>query len=161
MASQFWLTWCWILGEYSTNFYTGRFHFKVQLLVLLLYPFMNNTIFDRNGTLSYFLLTSDNPFPCLVLNFASLLTAVNAMSFSYEQFRILEYFSMFSQPQNASFYRPKWQINFPTVLYTVFPRIIARGKYWFFASKKSDYLRVGDYSRETIISNISHWKFCP
>ena len=46
------------------------------------------------------------------------------MSFSYEQITILECFSMFSQPQNASFYRPKWQINFPTFSYTVFPRVI-------------------------------------
>ena len=83
------------------------------------------------------------------------------MSFSYEQITILECFSMFSQPQNASFYRPKWQINFPTFLYAVFPRVITGGDYWLFASKESDYSLEGNYSKAVIISNISHWKFCP
>ena len=66
------------------------------------------------------------------------------MSFSYEQITILECFSMFSQPQNASFYRPKWQINFPTFSYTVFPRVITGGDYWLFASKESDYSLEGN-----------------
>jgi len=33
--------------------------------------------------------------------------------------------------------------------------------YYFFTPKGGDYLREGDYSRETIISNIAHWKLCP
>ena len=156
--------WCWILGEYSTNFYTGRFCFKVQLLVSLLYPFMNNTIFDRNG--NPFILSTDKMItlfmPSLELCISFNCYKLFVMSFSYEQITIiLECFSMVSQPQNASFYRPKWQINFRTVSYAAFPRIIGGGDCWFCASKESDYLWEGDYSREAIISNISHWKFCP
>ena len=36
----------------------------------------------------------------------------------------------------------------------VFPRIIARAIISFFAPKGGDYLKEGNYSRETIISNI-------
>ena len=54
--------------EYSTKFYTGRLRPEVQPLT------HQYTIFDRKGT----------PFTYLVYTFASLLTAVNALSFKQE-----------------------------------------------------------------------------
>ena len=43
---------------------------------------------------------------------------------------------------------------------TVFPRIIAGAIISFFAPKGGDRFREGDYSREAIISNISHRRSC-
>ena len=63
-------------GGYSTNVYTGRLRPEVQPLTLLY------TIFHEKGTpFIYLLLTNGTPFTYLVCDFASLLTAVNALSF--------------------------------------------------------------------------------
>ena len=53
-------------GGYSKSFYMGEGSTA--------YPFLLYTIFDRKGT----------PFVSLVKKFASLLSAVNAVSFKYE-----------------------------------------------------------------------------
>ena len=48
------------------------------------------------------------------------------------------------------------------ILNTVFSWIIAGGDYFFFPTKRERFSsREGDYSRETIISTIVHWKSCP
>ena len=66
-------------GEYSTKFYTGRLSPEVQPLTLLY------TVFDRESTAFMYLpLANGTPFVYLVSNFASLLTAVNALSFKNE-----------------------------------------------------------------------------
>ena len=66
----------WGGGGYSTNFYTGTLRPEIQPLTLLY------TIFHEKGTpFVYQLLTNGTPFICLVYNFASLLTVVNALSF--------------------------------------------------------------------------------
>lgn len=45
--------------------------------------------------------------------------------------------------------------------HSVFPHMIARGDYSFFAPKGGGYSREGDSSREAILLNIAHWKSCP
>ena len=66
-------------GLNPVKLYTGRFRPELQLLTLLC------TMFDRKGTpFVYFLLTNGTPFTNLLKNFASLLTAVKALSFGYE-----------------------------------------------------------------------------
>ena len=66
-------------GLNPAKFYTGRFRPELQLLALLC------TIHDRKGAyFVYFLLTTGTPFTHLFKNFASLLTAVKALSFGYE-----------------------------------------------------------------------------
>ena len=63
-------------GGYSTNVYTGRLHPKVQPLTLLY------TIFHEKGTpYVCLLLTNGTPFTYLGWNVASLLIAVNVLSF--------------------------------------------------------------------------------
>ena len=58
-------------GGYSTKFYTGRVHRKVQSLALLY------AIFGSDGSLSVYLsLTNVVPSTNLVSNFGSLLTAI-------------------------------------------------------------------------------------
>ena len=60
----------------SKTFYTGKLRPEVQPLTLLY------TIFHEKGTpFIYRLLTNDTSFTYLVYNVASLLTAVNALSF--------------------------------------------------------------------------------
>ena len=55
---------------------TGRLHPEVKPLTLLY------TIFHEKGTpFVYLLMTNGTPFTYLVQNFASFLTAVNALSF--------------------------------------------------------------------------------
>ena len=72
---------------YSTNAYTGRLRPEVQPLTLLY------TIFHEKGTpFVYLLLTNGTPFKYLVQNFASLLTAVNALSFKQESITKIERF---------------------------------------------------------------------
>ena len=67
---------CWGRGGVSKNFFKGRLHPEVQPLTLLY------TIFHEKGTpFIYRLLTNDTSFTYLVYNVASLLTAVNALSF--------------------------------------------------------------------------------
>ena len=62
--------------RYSTNVYTGRLRPEVQTITL------SCTIFHEKGTSSIdLLLTNGTPFTYLVCDFASLLTAVNALSF--------------------------------------------------------------------------------
>ena len=62
--------------EYTTNFFTGRLRPEVKPLTLLY------TIFHEKGTpFVYLLLTNGTPFTYLVQNYASCLTAVNALSF--------------------------------------------------------------------------------
>ena len=66
-------------GGYSTIFHTGRFRPKVQPLTLLF------TIFHEKATpFVYVLFANGTPFTYLVQNFASLLTAVNALYFKQE-----------------------------------------------------------------------------
>ena len=66
-------------GGYSTEFNTGRLHPSVKPLILWY------TIFDRKGTpFVYPLLTNGSPFTYLDYSFASLQTAVNAVSLKYE-----------------------------------------------------------------------------
>ena len=64
-------------GRYSTNVYKGRLRPEVQPITLVY------TIFHEKGTPSFvhLLLTSGTLFTYLVQNFASLLTAVYALSF--------------------------------------------------------------------------------
>ena len=45
--------------------------------------------------------------------------------------------------------------------HSVFPHMIARGDYSFFAPKGGGYSREGDSSREAILSNIAHWESRP
>ena len=62
--------------RYSTNIYMGRLRPKVQTITLLC------AIFHEKGTpFIYLLLPNGTPFTYLVCDFASLLTAVNALSF--------------------------------------------------------------------------------
>ena len=66
-------------GGYSTKFNTGRLHPAVKPLILWY------TIFDRKVTsFVYPLLTNGSPFTYLDYSFASLQTAVNAVSLKYE-----------------------------------------------------------------------------
>ena len=61
--------------RYSSNVYTGRLHPEVQTITL------SCTIFHEKGTpFIYLLLTNGTPFTYLVCDFASLLTAVNALT---------------------------------------------------------------------------------
>ena len=46
-------------------------------------------------------------------------------------------------------------------LSTVFPRIIAGGKYFLFRTKRGRLFEEGDCLREALFSNIAHWKSCP
>ena len=65
------------LSGYSANVYAGRLRPEVQPLTLLY------TIFHEKGTYFVYLLMTNGtpPFTYLVENFASLLTAVNSLSF--------------------------------------------------------------------------------
>ena len=66
----------WGRGGVSKNFFKGRLRPEVQPLTLLY------TIFHEKGTpFIYRLLTNDTSFTYLVYNVASLLTAMNALSF--------------------------------------------------------------------------------
>ena len=62
-------------GGYSTKFYTGRLRpAEVQPLTLLY-----TNVHEKGPPSIYLLLTNGTPFTYLVLNSASLLTAVNAV----------------------------------------------------------------------------------
>ena len=65
------------VGGTQQNVYMGRLRPEAQPLTLVY------TIFHEKGTPSfvYLLLKNGTPFTYLVQNFASLLTAVNALSF--------------------------------------------------------------------------------
>ena len=61
----------------QTNVYTGTLRAEVQPLTLLF------TIFHEKGSsFAYLLLRNGTPFTYFVKNFAFLLTAVNALSFT-------------------------------------------------------------------------------
>ena len=80
-------------GGYSTNVYTARLRPEVQPLTLL------NTIFHEKGIpFVYLLLTNGTPFTYLVCDFASLLTAVNTLSFKQESIIKIECFLDFLKP---------------------------------------------------------------
>ena len=63
-------------GGYSTNVYKGSLRPEVQPL-----PFYIPFVKKKGTPFVYLLLTNGTPFTYLVYNFASLLTAVNALSF--------------------------------------------------------------------------------
>ena len=84
---------CWGRGGVSKNFFKGRLRPEVQPLTLLY------TIFHEKGTpFIYRLLTNDTSFTYLVYNVASLLTAVNALSFKQESITKIERFLDFIKP---------------------------------------------------------------
>ena len=61
---------------------------------------------------------------------------------------------------STKMYRSYLDFNISCHASTVFPRIMAGAIISFFAPKGGDRLREGDYSREAIISNISHRGSC-
>ena len=60
------------------------------------------------------------------------------------------------KPQRSSIRTPAADLKIGSLTSTVFPRIIAGGDYFYFSTKRGDYSREGDFSREAIVSNISH-----
>ena len=91
LLSGKWLFSLFFPRGYLTTFYAGRLRTEVQHLTILL-PF-----FSKNGTpFVYLPLINSTPFTYLVKNFASPLTAVNALSSNMNKSRSQKTFSTFS-----------------------------------------------------------------
>ena len=81
--------------RYSTNVYMGRLRPEVQTITL------SCTIFHEKGTpFIYLLLTNGTPFTYLVCDFATLLTAVNTLSFQQKSVTKIERFLDFISYKN-------------------------------------------------------------